>query len=89
MSSREVAETAVGVQLARKKSWDGANMLDALKRLVYETEGMELVDWSILAIVFTACVLLWSMRKHSMDAVGIDTVLRDLHDCFERGARCL
>ena len=64
-------------------------MLDAIKRLVYETDGMELVDWSILAMVFAACILLWSMRKHSMGVVGIDTLLGDLHDCFERGARCL
>ena len=65
-------------------------MLDALKRLVCETEGMELVDWSILAMVFAACVVLWSMRKHSINGVvGIETVLGDLHDCFERGARCL
>jgi hypothetical protein len=88
VSSSPVVATSVGAQIARKKSWDGAKMMDKLKRLVFESEGMEVVDWSILAMVVAAAVLLWSMRKHEIDVVRIDTVLGDLGACLENSTRC-
>ena len=64
-------------------------MMDTLKRLVFETDGMELVDWSVLAMVIAAAILLWSTRKHGTAVVGIGTVLGDIGACLENGMRCL
>ena len=75
--------------MARKNQWDEARMVDAFKRLVFETDGMEFMDWSILAVVVAACVLLWSMRKHGIAIVGFGTVLGDIGTCLENSTSCL
>lgn len=57
---------------------------NTMKRLVREDEGMEMVEWSIVAVVFAlAGALLWSTLKDD-----IDTALTSVGDCVADSADC-
>ena len=49
-------------------------MLNAIKRLVREEEGMEMVEWSIVGVVFAiASALLWGTLKTQINS-GLDQI---------------
>ena len=57
---------------------------NTMKRLVREDDGMEMVEWSIVGVVFAlAGALLWSTLSGS-----IDTALGNIGDCVEDSANC-
>ena len=59
-------------------------MINTIKRLVREDEGMEMVEWSIVAVVFAlASALLWSTLSDD-----IDTALTNIGDCVSDSANC-
>jgi len=59
-------------------------MLNTFKRLVREDAGMEMVEWSIVAVVFAlASALLWSTLSDD-----IDTALTNIGDCVSDSANC-
>ena len=52
---------------------------NAIVRLVREDEGMEMVEWSIVGVVFAlAGALLWSTLKDD-----INTALSNIGDCVQ------
>jgi Flp pilus assembly pilin Flp len=54
---------------------------NAMKRLVREDDGMEMVEWSIVGVVFAlACALLWGTLRGN-----IETALTDIGDCVGTG----
>jgi Flp pilus assembly pilin Flp len=54
---------------------------NAIVRLVREDEGMEMVEWSIVGVVFAlAGALLWGTLKDN-----INTALKDIGDCVSAG----
>lgn len=54
---------------------------NSVKRLVREDAGMEMVEWSIVGVVFAlAGALLWSTLKDD-----IDTALTKIGDCVADG----
>lgn len=55
-----------------------------MKRLVREDEGMEMVEWSIVGVVFAlAGALLWSTLKDD-----INTALNNIGDCVKDSTLC-
>jgi len=57
---------------------------NTLKRLVREDDGMEMVEWSIVGVVFAlGGALLWSVLSTS-----IETALGNIGDCVEDSANC-
>jgi Flp pilus assembly pilin Flp len=49
-------------------------MLSTIKRLVREDEGMEMVEWSIVGVVFAlAGALLWTSLKTQINS-GLDNI---------------
>ena len=57
-------------------------MLDMMKRLVREDDGMEMVEWSIVAVVFAlASALLWGTLSDN-----ISTALSEIGDCVANQA---
>lgn len=59
-------------------------MINAIKRLVREDEGMEMVEWSIVAVVFAlASALLWSTLSGD-----IETALGNIGDCVADSGDC-
>jgi len=59
-------------------------MLNTMKRLIREDEGMEMVEWSIVAVVFAlASALLWSTLSDD-----IDTALTNVGDCVADSSNC-
>lgn len=59
-------------------------MISTLKRLVREEDGMEMVEWSIVGVVFAlAGALLWSTLSGS-----IETALGNIGDCVEDSSQC-
>jgi Flp pilus assembly pilin Flp len=54
---------------------------NAIVRLVREDEGMEMVEWSIVGVVFAlAAALLWSSLR-----TNINTALTDIGNCVADG----
>ena len=54
---------------------------NAIVRLVREDEGMEMVEWSIVGVVFAlAAALLWSSLE-----TNIETALGDIGACVADG----
>jgi Flp pilus assembly pilin Flp len=48
-------------------------MLQTLKRLVIEDQGMEMVEWAIVGVVFAvAAAVLWTTLKSDIDAALTD-----------------
>jgi Flp pilus assembly pilin Flp len=61
-----------------------AMLRNAIVRLVREEEGMEMVEWSIVGVVFAlAGALLWSTLKDD-----IDTALTNVGNCVKNSASC-
>jgi Flp pilus assembly pilin Flp len=59
-------------------------LLNTMKRLVREDDGMEMVEWSIVGVVFAlAGALLWSTLSTS-----IQTALGDIGSCVEDSTAC-
>ncbi len=59
-------------------------MISTMKRLVREEDGMEMVEWSIVGVVFAlAGALLWSTLSTS-----ISTALTDIGGCVEDSSNC-
>ena len=59
-------------------------MISTMKRLVLEEDGMEMVEWSIVGVVFAlAGALLWSTLSTS-----IETALTDIGGCVEDSSSC-
>ena len=59
-------------------------LFDTMKRLVREDDGMEMVEWSIVAVVFAlASAILWSTLSSD-----IDTALTNVGDCVADSANC-
>jgi Flp pilus assembly pilin Flp len=59
-------------------------LLNAIKRLVREDAGMEMVEWSIVGVVFAlAGALLWSTLK-----TDIQTALTSVGDCVADSTAC-
>jgi Flp pilus assembly pilin Flp len=57
---------------------------NAIVRLVREDEGMEMVEWSIVGVVFAlAGALLWSAMKND-----INTALTSIGDCVKNSTAC-
>ncbi len=57
---------------------------NAIKRLVREDAGMEMVEWSIVGVVFAlAGALLWTALKDD-----INTALTDIGDCVSDSTTC-
>lgn len=57
---------------------------NTMKRLVREDEGMEMVEWSIVGVVFAlAGALLWSTLKDD-----INTALNNIGDCVKDSTLC-
>jgi Flp pilus assembly pilin Flp len=53
-------------------------------RLVREDEGMEMVEWSIVGVVFAlAGALLWTSLK-----TNINTALTNIGNCVSNSANC-
>jgi Flp pilus assembly pilin Flp len=63
---------------------ENAMLRNAIVRLVREDEGMEMVEWSIVGVVFAlAGALLWSTLKDD-----INTALTNIGDCVKDSANC-
>ena len=59
-------------------------MLSTIKRLVREDEGMEMVEWSIVGVVFAlAGALLWTSLK-----TQINSGLNQIGQCVGNSAKC-
>jgi len=59
-------------------------MVNAMKRLVREDAGMEMVEWSIVGVVFAlAGALLWATLK-----TQINTALTNIGSCVSNSANC-
>lgn len=57
---------------------------NALKRLVREDEGMEMVEWSIVGVVFAlAGALLWTQLRGN-----INTALTSIGNCVSDSTTC-
>ena len=57
---------------------------NAIVRFVREDEGMEMVEWSIVGVVFAlAGALLWSTLKKD-----ISTALGDIGNCVKTSSTC-
>jgi len=57
---------------------------NTVKRLVREDEGMEMVEWAIVGVVFAlGAALVWSTLKDD-----IDTALGTIGDCVKDSANC-
>jgi Flp pilus assembly pilin Flp len=57
---------------------------NAIVRFVREDEGMEMVEWSIVGVVFAlAGALLWGTLKDD-----IDTALGNIGDCVKDSTLC-
>ncbi len=55
-----------------------------LKRFAHEDDGMEMVEWASVGVVFAlASALIWTSLKDS-----INTALTDIGDCVEDSAAC-
>ena len=55
-----------------------------IKRLVREDDGMEMVEWSIVGVVFAlAGALLWSTL-----GTGISTALTNIANCLTTPSSC-
>ena len=56
----------------------------SIKRFVREDDGMEMVEWAIVGVVFAlASALIWSGLRDS-----ISTALTDIGNCVEDAAQC-
>jgi Flp pilus assembly pilin Flp len=63
---------------------ENAMLRNAIVRLVREDEGMEMVEWSIVGVVFAlAGALLWSTLK-----TDINSALTDIGDCVKTSSTC-
>ena len=59
-------------------------LVKEMKRLVREDAGMEMVEWSIVGVVFAlAGALLWSTLKSD-----INSALADIGGCVKNSASC-
>lgn len=57
---------------------------NAIERFVREDDGMEMVEWAIVGVVFAlGAALIWNQLKDS-----IDTALGNIGDCVEDSASC-
>jgi Flp pilus assembly pilin Flp len=57
---------------------------NTMKRLAIEEDGMEMVEWSIVGVVFAlAAALLWGSLKDD-----INTALTDIGDCVTDSTSC-
>jgi Flp pilus assembly pilin Flp len=59
-------------------------LLNTMKRFVREDDGMEMVEWAIVGVVFAvAAAAFWS------DLAGaIDTALNDIETCVDGSGGC-
>jgi Flp pilus assembly pilin Flp len=58
--------------------------VDSFVRLVRENEGMEMVEWSIVGVVFAlAGALVWGAMKND-----INTALTSIGDCVKTSSKC-
>lgn len=56
----------------------------SIKRFVREDDGMEMVEWAIVGVVFAlACALLWGQLRDN-----INLALTDIGDCVADSANC-
>jgi Flp pilus assembly pilin Flp len=63
---------------------ENAMLRNAIVRLVREDEGMEMVEWSIVGVVFAlAGALLWSTLKND-----INSALKDIGNCVSNSSSC-
>ena len=57
---------------------------DATKRLVYQDAGMEMVEWSIVGVIFAiASAMLWSMLK-----APIGSAVGKVANCVGDSSKC-
>jgi Flp pilus assembly pilin Flp len=57
---------------------------NTMKRFVREEDGMEMVEWAIVGVVFAlAAALLWSTLKDD-----INVALTSIGDCVSNSANC-
>ena len=57
---------------------------NSIKRFAREDDGMEMVEWAIVGVVFAlACALLWGSLRDS-----INTALTEIGDCVEDSTAC-
>ena len=53
-------------------------------RLIREDEGMEMVEWSLVGVIFAlACALLWSTLNED-----ISSALNQIASCVSNSASC-
>jgi len=63
---------------------ENAMLRNAIVRFVREDEGMEMVEWSIVGVVFAlAGALLWGAMKNN-----INTALTSIGNCVKNSASC-
>jgi Flp pilus assembly pilin Flp len=68
----------------RYKKMENAMLWNEMKRLVREDAGMEMVEWSIVGVVFAlAGALLWSTLKTQINS-GLDSIGK----CVGNSALC-
>ena len=59
-------------------------LLESIVQLVRGDEGMEMVEWSIVGVVFAlAGALVWSAMKNN-----INTALTSIGDCVKDSTNC-
>ena len=61
---------------------------DPVLRLICGDEGMEMVEWSIVGVVFAlAGALLWSTLKTQINS-GLNSIGQCVGDCVKDSAAC-
>ena len=57
---------------------------NTLLRLIREDAGMEMVEWSLVGVIFAlACALLWNTLNSD-----IDSALKDVGNCVSNSSTC-
>ena len=83
MWCRAAPQSDTGNSRAAEKM-ENAMLGNAIVRLVREDAGMEMVEWSIVGVVFAlAGALLWSTLK-----TAINSGLTSIGDCVGNSSKC-
>ena len=57
---------------------------ETVGRLIREDEGMEMIEWSLVGVVFAlACALLWNTLNKD-----INSALNDIGNCVSNSSTC-
>ena len=57
---------------------------NTVTRLICDDDGMEMIEWSLVGVVFAlACALLWNTLNND-----INSALNDIGNCVSNSASC-